>query len=221
MYDYKELCSKIVILVVLQSMVHYYPDLKKYNNETRFNYYRSLMCLVFTCLGLHVGIHHFKNGFSHPFSYHHNEMNEIHYIFMAYLIVDMLKLLANNTKRPDLYIHHILCIGSIILGLTIGKYGYLHSILLVCESISIITGVDSMAMEENDDYLSYKCKVFRKKIINYIRLPMWISLLIFTLKYTNRAPSLLWYNGIITSIGMIILDKYWEGKCDKVIAKYE
>ena len=34
MYDYKELCSKIVILVVLQSMVHYYPDLKKYNNET-------------------------------------------------------------------------------------------------------------------------------------------------------------------------------------------
>jgi hypothetical protein len=50
---------------------------------------------------------------------------------------------------------------------------------------------------------------------------MWISLLIFTLKYTNRAPSLLWYNGIITSVGMIILDKYWERKCDKVIAKYE
>ena len=172
------------------------------------------------CNHLHY-IHHFKNGFSHPFSYHHNDMNEIQYIFMAYLIVDLLKLVANNSKRPDLYIHHILCIGSIILGLSIGKFGYLHAILLICESISIVTGVDSMAMEENDDYLSYKCKVFRKKIINYVRLPMWISLLIFTLKYTNRAPSLLWYNGIITSVSMIILDKYWERKCDKVINMYE
>jgi hypothetical protein len=221
MYDFQELCSKIVILVVLQSMVHYYPDLQKYNNETRFNYYRSLMCMTFTCLGLHVGIRHFKNGFSHPFSYHHNDMNEIHYIFMAYLIVDLLKLAANKSKRPDLYIHHLLCIGSIILGISIGKYGYLHSIVLICESISIVTGVDSMAMEENDDYLSYRCKKFRKNIINYVRLPMWIALLIFTLKYTNRAPTAIWYNGIITSVVMIILDKYWERKCDKVIAKYE
>lgn len=221
MYDFQELCSKIVILVVLQSMVHYYPDLQKYNNETKFNYYRSLMCLTFTCLGLHVGIQHFKNGFSHPFSYHHNDMNEIHYIFMAYLIVDLLKLVANKSKRPDLYIHHLLCIGSIILGLSIGKFGYLHSIVLICESISIVTGIDSMAMEENDDYLSYICKKFRKNIINYVRLPMWIALLIFTLKYTNRAPTAIWYNGIITSVVMIMLDKYWERKCDKVIAKYE
>jgi len=221
MYDYKELCSKIVILVVLQSMVHYYPDLKKYNNETRFNYYRSLMCIVFTCLGLHVAVHHFKNGFSHPFSYHHNDMNEIHYIFMAYLIIDMLKLVANNSKRPDLYIHHLLCIGTIIIAICTGKFGYLHSIVLICESISIVTGIDSMAMEENDDYLSYQCKKFRKQIINFVRLPMWIALLVFALKYTNRGPTIIWYNAIFTSIIMIFLDKYWEKKCDKVIKKYE
>jgi hypothetical protein len=221
MYDYKELCSKIVILVVLQSLVHYYPDLKKYNNETRFNYYRSLMCLTFTCLGLHVAIKHFNNGFSHPFSYHHSDMNEIHYIFMAYLIVDLLKLVANKSNRPDLYIHHILCIGSTILALSIGKFGYLHSIVLICESISIVTGFDSTAMEDKDNYLSYQCKKFRKNIINYVRLPMWIALIIFTLKYTNRAPTTLWYNAIFTPVIMIFLDKYWEKKCDKVISKYE
>ncbi len=221
MYDYKELCSKIVILVVLHSMINYYPELQKYNDETRFNYYRSIMCLAFTCFGLHIGINHFKNGFSHPFSYHHNEMNEIHYIFMAYLIVDILKLAANNSNRPDLYIHHLLCIGTIILALNSKKFGYLHSIVLICESISIVTGVDSMAMEEKDDYLSYKCKKFRKNIINYVRLPMWITILVFTLKYTNRAPTGIWYSGLFTSIIMIFLDKYWEGKCDKVISKYE
>ena len=221
MYDFKELCTKIIILVVLHSMVHYYPDLEKYNNETKFNYYRSLMCLAFTCFGLHIGIKHFMNGFSHPFSYHNNEMNEIQYIFMAYLIVDILKLLADKSNRYDLYIHHLLCIGSIILALNYNKFGYLHSIVLICESISIITGIDSMAMEEKDDILSYKCKKFRKNIINYVRLPMWIAILIFTLKYTNRAPSGMWYAGIFIPIIMIFLDKYWEKKCDKVISKYE
>jgi hypothetical protein len=221
MYDYKELCSKIVILVVLESMVNYYPDLQKYSNETRFNYYRSLMCIAFTCIGLHVFINHFKNGFSHPFSFHHNDMNEIHYLFMAYLIVDLLKIAANKSTRIDLYLHHILCIGSIIIALVNGKFGYLHSIVLACESISIVTGIDSMAMEDKDDYLSYLCKKFRKQIINFVRMPMWIIILIFTIKYTNKAPTGIWYSGIFSSIIMIFLDKYWEKKCDKVIAQYE
>ena len=76
-------------------------------------------------------------------------------------------------------------------------------------------------MEDKNEFLSYKCKKFRKNIINYIRLPMWLSILIFTLKYTNRAPSELWYTGIFIPIIMIFLDKYWENKCDKVISKYE
>jgi hypothetical protein len=221
MYDYKELCSKIVILVILESMVNYYPDLQKYSNETRFNYYRSLMCIAFTCIGLHVLINHFQNGFSHPFSFHHNDMNEIHYLFMAYLVVDLLKIAANKSTRIDLYLHHILCIGNIIIALVNGKFGYLHSILLTCESISIVTGIDAMAMEDNDDYLSYLCKKFRKNIINFVRMPMWIALFIFTLKYTNRAPTGIWYSSLFSSIIMICLDKYWEKKCDKVIDKYE
>lgn len=221
LYDYKELCSKMIAMVVLQSLVHYCPNLEKYNNDTRFNYYRSLMCFGFALIGLQIGINHFHNGFTHPFSYKHYEINEIQYIFMAYLLIDVLKLAAEKNTRFDLYLHHFICMGSLMLAHSMGRYGYLHCIILVCESISIVTGVDNMALEDKDDYLSYQCKRFRKNVINYIRLPMWITLFIFTVKYTNRLPTILWYNGIITSILMILLDKYWENKCNKVIQKYE
>jgi hypothetical protein len=179
------------------------------------------MCLSFTGIGLHIGINHFKNGFSHPFSFHHNEFDQVQYLFMAYLIVDLLKMAADKNTRIDLYLHHILCMVSIILAQNIGKFGYLHSIVLVCEAISIVTGIDSMAMEDNNSYLSYQCKRFRKNVINYVRMPMWIALLVFTIKYTNRGPTVLWYNGIITSSIMLMLDTYWAGKCDKVIKMYE
>jgi hypothetical protein len=220
-YDYKALCIMMITLVILQTMVHHYPDLQKYNSDTRFNYYRSLMCLSFTGIALNIGVNHFQNGFSHPFSFQHNDFKDVQNIFMAYLIVDLLKLIADKNKRIDLYLHHILCMVTIIIANNIGKFGYLHCIILACEAISIVTGVDSMALEDNDDYLSYQCKRFRKGVINYIRLPMWITVIIFTLKYTNRAPSILWYNCLISSIIMICLDRYWLGKCEKVIKKYE
>ena len=123
-YDFKELSCKIFILLVIYSIIFYYPKLTKYSDETKFNYYRSIMCLAFTIIGLHILINHFSNGFAHPFSYHNNEMDEIHYIFMAYLIIDLIKLLANKSYRYDLYIHHIICIISIIIGLSINKFGY-------------------------------------------------------------------------------------------------
>jgi hypothetical protein len=219
-YDYKELCYKIVSLIGLYTMIYYFPKLKKYNNETRFNYYRSLMCLAFTIIGLHIGINHFMNGFMHPFSFKHNEMYEIQYLFMAYLIIDLLKIIASNKIRFDLLIHHVLCIGNIIFANIIDKYSYLHCMLLVCESISIVTGIDSMAIEDSDTYLSYQCKRFRKNVISKIRLPMWILLFIFSIKYMNKIPSILFYNILISSLIMIGLDLYWEKKCDNIINKF-
>jgi hypothetical protein len=221
MYDYKHLCIKMIILIVLQSFVHYYPDLQKYKNGTRFNYYRSLMCMGFSVIGLQVGIKHFKNGFTHPFSFQHNDMDEIQYLFMAYLIVDVVKMLADKNNRIDLYIHHILCMISVIIAKNANRYGYLHAMLLVCESISIITGVDSMAVEDGDNILSYHCKRFRKNIINYVRLPMWIIMFTVIMRHTNKMDTLLWYNGMVCSVVMIALDIYWLKKCDKVIDKYE
>jgi hypothetical protein len=221
MYDFRELSIKIFILLVVYSIIYYYPKLNKYSDETKFNYYRSFMCLAFTIIGLHILINHFSNGFSHPFSYHHYDMDEIHYIFMAYLIIDIIKLLASKSTRYDLYGHHIISILTILSGIFTNKFGYLHCIVLICESISIVTGIDSIAIEDNDNYLSYLCKKFRKNIINYIRLPIWLSIFIFSLKYLNRGPKMLIYPGLIFPFIMIFLDRYWEKKCDKVINKYE
>ncbi len=221
MYDFRELSLKLFILLVVYTIIFNYPKLSKYNDETKFNYYRSFMCLAFTLLGLHIGINHFRNGFAHPFSFNHIEMDEIQYIFMAYLIIDLIKLKASNNNRPDLFIHHILCIGSIILALIYNKFGYLHCLLLICESISIVTGIDSIAMEENDNFLSYQCKKYRKQIITYIRRPIWIAVLIFSLKYFKRGPLPIVLNCLFFAIVMFFLDRYWEGKCDKVINKYE
>ena len=75
--------------------------------------------------------------------------------------------------------------------------------------------------KQNDYILSMKCKKIRKNIIKYIRLPIWIILFIFTINYTNKLPRLLWINGIISTLIMTYLDKYWEKKCDKVINKYK
>jgi hypothetical protein len=220
-YDFRELSIKIFLLVIIYSVIYYFPELEEYNNETKFNYYRSFMCLAFTCFGLHILINHFKEGISHPFSFHHYEMNEIHYIFMAYLILDIVKLLADKSTRYDLYAHHILTMGIVLSAIITDKFGYLHCIALIGEAISIVTGIDSLALEDNDNYLSYLCKKYRKQIINYIRLPLWISIIILSIIYRNKGHKVIVYGSIVGSLLMIFLDRHWNKKCDKVIQKYE
>ena len=221
MLNIKELLSIIFVLVIIQSLIQYCPVLSKYNNDIKFNYYRSLMCLTFTIIGLNILINHFEEGFKHPFSYLHEHTVEAYHLFFGYLIVDIIKMIALKNTRIDLYIHHILCIGSLIISHYVNKFGYIHCIILICEIISIISGIDSTAMNDNDKIISYRSKKFRKYIIKYVRIPIWIIALLFTIKYTNKISNYLWYNGIILSIGMIYLDKYWENKCDKVINMYE
>ena len=221
MLNIQELLSIIFVLVIIQSLIQYCPVLSKYNNDVKFNYYRSLMCLSFTIIGLNILTNHFTEGFRHPFSYSHEHMVEAYHLFFGYLIVDIIKMIALKNTRIDLYIHHILCIGSLIISHCVNKFGYIHCIILICEIISIISGIDSMAMNDNDKIISYKSKKFRKYIIKYVRIPIWIIALLFTIKHTNKISNYLWYNGIILSICMIYLDKYWENKCDKVINMYE
>jgi len=78
-----------------------------------------------------------------------------------------------------------------------------------------------MALDDKDSKLSFLCKKFRKYSIKYIRLPLWICLFIYIVRYTDKIPSIMWYGGLVTSGTMIYLDQYWEAKCDKVISKYE
>jgi hypothetical protein len=221
MLDIQEISINICILAVLYNIVYYEPKLNNYSNDTKFNFYRGLMCISFTCIGLNILLKHVGIGILHPFSFKHNDMIEAYNLFFTYLIFDLVNMIAMRNKRIDLYIHHILCIGSLIISSHCNRFGYLHSILLICEVLSTVSGIDCIATEDNNKTLSYYCKKYRKIIIKYIRLPIWLTLFLFVVRFTNKMPTLLWYNGIITASVMIFLDNYWEQKCDKVIKLYE
>lgn len=223
MYDFRELSIKMVTMLIIYIIIYNYPKLNKYSDETKFSVYRSFMCLAFTLIGAYIVINYFSNCYLNPFSYYNNEMDEVHYIFMAYLIIDIIKLIANKSTRIDLYLHHILAIATIIIALTTFKFGYFHCLVLISECISIVSGIDSIAMEDNDEYLSYKCKKIRKNIINYIRLPIWIIIIYYSLKfkYILNGPTLISYGGLLTALTLVFLDRYWINKCNKVINKYE
>lgn len=212
--------NKFLILLVIWNIVKLNPNLMNYNEKIQFNMYRSLMCLSFTLLSLYTTLKHLKLGFNFPFKYHTSDFNEMHDLFIAYLIFDIIKMVLDKEKRVDLYIHHLWCFGSFLIAKYYNHAGMFHSFILFNEIISVVSGIDGIAMNDNNMEESLKYKKIRKNIIKYIRLPIWIILLIFVIKYTNRVPKLLWYNGILTTFIMIFLDRYWEKKCDKVINKY-
>jgi hypothetical protein len=55
------------------------------------------------------------------------------------------------------------------------KLGYFHVFLLINEAISIVSGVDSIFLEENKKYESMLCKKYIQKsycvIIQHLRAP--------------------------------------------------
>ena len=221
MLELDKIVQNIVILTILQSIVYYMPNLSNYNDDIRFNFYRSIMCLVFTCMGLNILINHFNIGIFHPFSYKHNDMTEMLHLFFAYLLMDLIQLIANKNTRIDLYVHHIIFIGCLSCSIFTNKFGYISCIGYICEMLSIVSGVDMIAMEDNDMKTSYYCKKIRKNIIKYIRIPIWISMFIFAIRFFKKIDTTIKVQGIVIPLVMIYLDKYWENKCDKVIRAYE
>lgn len=221
MLDIQEVSLNMCILTIFYTLISYYPKLDEYDTDIKFSVYRSLMCLAFGSMGLNILINHIGNGFNHPYAFKHNNMLEIYQLFFAYLVVDLIQMVATKSSRVDLYAHHILCIVGLIISHYSNRFGYIQSILLIAELLSIVSGIDSIAVKENDMKLSYYCKKIRKNIIKYIRYPLWIIVIVFTIRYTNKTPSLLWYKSLVFSFTMIYLDYSWEKKCDKVIDKYE
>ena len=49
-------------------------------------------------------------------------------------------------------------------------------------------------------------KVYRKFIIKYIRIPIWITTLLLNLKNTKKIPKILWYLNIFMSLFMIKIE---------------
>ena len=141
--------------------------------------------------------------------------------FLVYLLMDIIKMIFEKNKRIDLYLHHGWCIISFIIAKYFGQCSAIFNLVLVNEAISIVSGIDLMAMEDNKMKESYYYKLYRRNVIRYLRLPIWIISLILIIRHTHKLNKWLWWNLVVTAFGMIGLDHYWEKKCDKVINKYK
>ena len=220
MFNLHEISMNLCILTIIYTLISNYPKLNKYTPEIKFSIYRSLMCITFSSMGINILINYISNGIKNPFMFTNENIMELFQLFTAYLIFDLLQMVASKSTRYDLYIHHLICMGALVISSITNHFGYIHSILLIAELLSVISGIDNMAIHDNDMDLSYYCKKIRKNIIIYIRYPLWIILFFYTLYFTNNIPDLLWYNCLGTAIVMGSLDYYWKKKCDKVINKY-
>ena len=214
------LIIKIITLFLFSEFIENYKKLEIYSIETKFNIYRSLMCIYFSLYSLEISINYLPEAYGLPFDFTNEEIGDIQNWFIAYLILDIEKMIITGNKRWDLYVHHIWCLISFWIAQSYDKLGYFHIFLLINESISIVSGIDSIYLEENKKYESMLCKKYRKNIIKFVRLPIWILVLLTTLHHRKDLPDIMFWNGLLTSVLMIGLDCYWEGKCDKVINEY-
>jgi hypothetical protein len=214
------LIIKIIALFLFSEWVERYKNLQKYKQETKFNVYRSLMCLYFSLYSLEITINNFHDAYDSKLDFVNHEIIDISQWFEAYIILDLEKMIIAGNTRWDLYLHHVWCLISFWIAKFYDKFGYFHVFLLINESISIVSGIDSMYLEDNKKYESMICKKIRKGIIQYVRLPIWILVFLTIIHHRNEVPSILFWNGIISAALMIFLDKYWEGKCQKVIDEY-
>ena len=62
----------------------------------------------------------------------------------------------------NLYLHHIWCLGSIVLAKSYNVCHSLYNLPLIAEAISIVSGIDLMAMEDNKMRESYYYKLYTK-----------------------------------------------------------
>lgn len=217
--DQKEYYIKILVLFIFWKIIKKHPKLKEYKPETAFSVYRSLMCLFFMLFALENLINNFTDLFNQPYT-NRECYSDITSWFIVYLIMDVLKMILDKNKRIDLYIHHIWCLFVVVSFKYYGISCSLINLILINEAISIVSGLDLMAMEDNKMKESYYYKVYRKSIIRYIRLPIWILGLLFTIRHTHQSKPILWWISTFTCFLMIGMDHYWEKKCDKVINKY-
>jgi len=208
-----------ILLIVFLIFVYYYPKTKDYSSETKFNLYRSLLCLYFSSYSLDITI---NTILSNNYSYYYINDNIIDIIecFKSYLTIDIILMIYTKNKRWDLYLHHIWCLFSYLLAEYYNKTGFIYSFILFNEIISIVSGLDMISMEENNLAESIKYKIFRKNVIHYIRRPIWIIGLILTILNYKNIPFFIFINIIITAIIMLKLDVYWENKCKKIIDKF-
>lgn len=210
----------IIFLHIFHKFISIIPDIKKYDDDIKFNMYRSTMCFIFTLLSFYCIVKHFKMGFTFPYEYHTDEFQELQEIFIAYILYDLFIMIKMKCKRWELYFHHIFIFTIWFIYNNSGYAGWLVCMLIFAEVLSVVSGFDKIAMFENNMKESMIYKKIRKNILKFIRLPLWIICFCINTKYIDRSPNYLIYLGYIGFFTMMSLDRYWEKKCDKVINKY-
>lgn len=211
---------KIFALFIFWKIIMLHQKLNKYSRETRFSVYRSLLCIYFTLYALENFIYNFNDIFTDPFMIRES-YTDITEWFIAYIIFDIIIMFYIKNKRIDLGLHHILSLTVYSIGKYYGICGAIYNFALISEAISLVSGVDSMATENNNMKESYYYKLYRKNIIKYIRLPLLIISLVTIIKHKNQVNFVIWLNLIFTILSMVGLDYYWTKKCNKVINKYK
>ena len=188
--------------------------------EMSFSEYRSILCLFLFIYAFINVIATGKIGFLNPYSHTSHNIKDLNMWFEAYLIFDLIIMINIKTKRIDLWIHHIVCIITILIANYKLNYPFIINFVLLCESMSILSGIDFNFVESGDMYKSMLCKKVRKNIIKYLRFPIWITVFLMGLINFKKDTKIESMISIVFSIFMIFLDQYWSKKCTNVIKKY-
>lgn len=214
---------KTFILSILWNTVNVgFKSLDKYDVNVKFSIFRSVCCLVMVLYAALNITRYGKEPLLNPFFSTSFDIKDLNEFFVAYLINDLINMAITKTDRAELWFHHIFALITFTLSpLVLKNSPIILNILLLAESLSIVSGVDSMYIFKNEMKHSMYCKKFRKFVIRFIRTPIWIYSIISTLTNYDRLPNLLIINSLAAMIIMPLLDNYWAKKCQKVIDKYD
>ena len=162
---------KIIILLTIFMTI---KSRNKKKIDVSFSLYRSLCCLFIFIYALQNFLKNGKKGIDKPFEFSNFETRDLTEWFEAYILVDIVIMTWVKCKRIDLWIHHIICLVTILIA---NKYAkkipFILNIALLSELMSIVSGIDSVFTDQQDNIRSMYCKKIRKNIINYWRTPLW------------------------------------------------
>jgi len=218
----KNLLESLFFIVLVGLIVKNMPYMKKYDIKLKFSIYRSIMCTFFvisSILFLYSSTNILENSFTFI-----SELEPLFLKFYFYIIVDIIFILSRTKKRYDLLIHHIVVLIVLTLGQQKKIVGTILPILLINETISILSGFDRVALNNKRINESILFKKIRKIIIIFIRLPIWLLFIKLMLENKNiHKVKILGQSNffrilyITITLSIIGLDIYWFRKSSKFI----
>lgn len=210
---------KIGVLFFFENYINEWSEYTKYaSTELKFAIYRSICCLfLFLYAVLNIFLES-KIAFLDLVGHSSSGIIDLNLWFLSYALVDIIFMIFYRIKRIDLWIHHII----FIIGVILYYKCFVVNLILLGESLSLFSAFDMFYIHNNMMYKSYLCKKIRKSVILYLRYPIWIYIMIFSIIQVFLLKTLfLSITGVVFMIGVMILDFFWLRKCQKVINVYE